>query len=59
MVSSSTRLSLIPSAFMNPFCPSNKPTVVRADGNRPGGSQWGKMGKNGEKWGKNFMGKAF
>ena len=24
-----------------------------------GGSQWGKMGKNGEKWGKNFMGKAF
>ena len=26
---------------------------------RGGGSQWGKMGKNGEKWGKNFMGKAF
>ena len=31
----------------------------RLKNSRKSAQGWGKMGKNGEKWGKNFMGKAF
>ena len=43
----------------NFFSPFKKKLRKKNFGKRKSAQGWGKMGENGEKWGKNFMGKAF